>query len=380
LERFIDSLDDDEEDLDEDPDASDSWDGPASIFEPGETAFATTATYVFCPAPHRKQLLRIFVRHFCEHPLLPDRSGNTRSSEKHRYDAVFEMYQFCVQRGLREVWGYMWTAWYCPAKYRLWARSVEPKFIGRWRTTMSVENFWRNLKHETLHHFVHPRLDQLVYLIATEVLPYTEAKLQIFEPDYRLGRAKVLTPWRKAFKKSWKALAKRPLGNGTYKTDLSTWTCSCGQQKYNAFMLCKHLVQAVEPPDPDFFREVVRRRVTPFYSHRLLRPKNGSELDVVDSGSISDGDGVELTSATSTAVSSARGTKRKRAPAAVPARATPHTPDQARGSGSGNNPYMLSSSPVIADEEEDVRIFHISSRVSMPDITNHCARTLLSNS
>ncbi|KAJ7794482.1 hypothetical protein B0H14DRAFT_3496946 [Mycena olivaceomarginata] len=38
--------------------------------------------------------------------------------------------------------------------------------------------------------FLHPGLDQLVYLIATEVLPYTEAKMQIFESDYRPGRAK----------------------------------------------------------------------------------------------------------------------------------------------------------------------------------------------
>ncbi|KAJ7847122.1 hypothetical protein B0H14DRAFT_3867552 [Mycena olivaceomarginata] len=170
LQSYVDSLDDvidDEEDLDEDPDAVDWWDGPAPIFEP----------------------------------------GSTRSSEKIRYDAVWETYQFCFQRGLREVWGYMWTAWYCPTKFRLW-------------------NFWRNLKHETLHHFVHPRLDQLVYLIAVEVLPYTEAKMQIFETDFRPGRAKALTPYCKAFKKCWKMLA----------------------QKYNAFLLCKHLVQAFDPP------------------------------------------------------------------------------------------------------------------------------------
>ncbi|KAJ7181950.1 hypothetical protein C8R46DRAFT_818468, partial [Mycena filopes] len=85
---------------------------------------------------------------------------------KIRYDAVWEMYQFCFQRGLREVWAYMWTPWYCPTKFRLWVRSSEPSFTGRWCTTMSVENFWRNLKHETLHHFVHPRLDQLIHLIA----------------------------------------------------------------------------------------------------------------------------------------------------------------------------------------------------------------------
>ncbi|KAJ7724113.1 hypothetical protein B0H16DRAFT_1223306, partial [Mycena metata] len=125
----------------------------------------------FCPAPHRKQILRIFIRHFCEHPFFPDRTADFRTSKQMRYDAVHEMYWFCHQRGLREVWGYMWAAWYCPAKYRLWARSSQPNFLGRWRTTMSVENFWRNLKHETLHHLLHPRLDQLIYLIITEVVP-----------------------------------------------------------------------------------------------------------------------------------------------------------------------------------------------------------------
>ncbi|KAJ7744136.1 hypothetical protein B0H16DRAFT_1322351, partial [Mycena metata] len=68
LEKFVSSLDDDEEDLEEDPDAVDRWDGPASWFEPGETSFATDKSYIFCPAPHRKQILRIFIRHFCEHP------------------------------------------------------------------------------------------------------------------------------------------------------------------------------------------------------------------------------------------------------------------------------------------------------------------------
>ncbi|KAJ6524774.1 hypothetical protein B0H19DRAFT_1275335 [Mycena capillaripes] len=88
FQSYVDSLDDDEEYPDKDPDAVDRWDGPASRSEPGETVFATTGTYAFCPAPHRKQLLRIFIRHFCEHLLLPDRAGSTRTSDKIRYDAV----------------------------------------------------------------------------------------------------------------------------------------------------------------------------------------------------------------------------------------------------------------------------------------------------
>ncbi|KAJ6525952.1 hypothetical protein B0H19DRAFT_1275831 [Mycena capillaripes] len=296
LQSYVDSLDDDEKDLDGDPDAVDRWDGPGWIFEPGETAFASTATYVFCPAPHRKQLLCIVVCHFCEHPLFPDRTGSTRSSEKIRYDAVWETYQFCFQR----------SGCVPPSQNSSGAGAQQ-----------CLKNFWRNLKHQTLHHFLHPCLNQLVYLIEFEVLLYTEAKMQIFETEFHPGPAKTLTPYRKAFKN----LLEDP-------SDLSTWTFSCGQQRYNAFLLCKHLGQAFDPPHPDFFRKAVRCQVTPFYSHRLLRLKDGSEFNLVASGYVSDG------------------TKRKRV---LPAQVMTSPPR----SGSGLDPFLLSSSPFIADEEED---------------------------
>ncbi|KAJ6458878.1 hypothetical protein C8R47DRAFT_1244886 [Mycena vitilis] len=340
LEAFVDSLDDndEDEDLEEDPDAVDRLDGPASWFEPGETSFATDRSYVFCPAPHRKQILRIFIRHFCEHPFFPDRTGKTRTAKQIRYDAVHEMYWFCHQRGLREVWGYMWSAWYCPAKYRLWARSSQPDFIGRWRTTMAVENFWRNLKHETLHHLVHPRLDQLVYLILTDVVAAFAAKMRIFDEDYRPGRPKPLTPFQKAFKARWKVLAARPLGTRQYKIDLVRWLCWCGSQKYDAYCLCKHLVQAVEPPDPVFFREVIRRRVVPLCRHRLLKPKDGFELEFGEvDGSVSDGDYVAL------AAMAPRGIKRKR-DTDIPQPVKKMAMD--RGTGEEEDPFILSSSPI----------------------------------
>ncbi|KAJ7756442.1 hypothetical protein DFH07DRAFT_742802 [Mycena maculata] len=264
------------------------------------------------------------------------------------------MYKFCEQRGLREVWGYMWGAWYCPAKYKLWARASQPNFVGRWRTTMSVENFWRSLKHGTLHHLLHPRLDQLIYLIATEVLPSFEAKMQIFDPNYRPGRAKVLTPFQRQFKKGWKTLASRTLGSREYQTDISRWTCTCGQQKYNALLLCKHLVQSVHPPDPAFFREVIRRRVIPFYRHPLLKPKNGSTIDPghpTEDGSISDGDAVTPTSTSiptgdgsRSPGSSTRGVKRKRA--TVPSHDNSPAKDGMDGSGGIDDPLIIPSSPV----------------------------------
>ncbi|CAK5266892.1 unnamed protein product [Mycena citricolor] len=288
-EDILDVMDDEDEfidDLGEDLSAVDRLEAAESWLEPGEDAnasvFATTSTYVFCPAAHRRQILHMFIRHGCLHPLLPDRNGNLRDKDDIRHDCVFEAYQFCKQRGLREVWAYLWEAWYCPTKWKLWARSSQPNFIGRWRTTMAVENFWRNLKHRTLHNFLHPRLDQLIYLIVTDVVPRFEASMLKFDPMWRLGRSKELTPWQSAFKADWKKLSTRSLGNNaaqTHVTDLSSWTCSCGQQKYNAFLLCKHLVQAVQPPDGKFFREVYRRRVIPFYWHPSLRAMDGSPID-----------------------------------------------------------------------------------------------------
>jgi hypothetical protein len=46
----------------------DSEDGPDWLFEEGEKTSADPL-YVFCPAPHRKQVLHLFTRHFCRHPI-----------------------------------------------------------------------------------------------------------------------------------------------------------------------------------------------------------------------------------------------------------------------------------------------------------------------
>jgi len=49
--------------------------------------------YTFCPAPHRAQVLRIFTRHYCRHPLFPTRSGTTCTAAAIRELAVREMYE-----------------------------------------------------------------------------------------------------------------------------------------------------------------------------------------------------------------------------------------------------------------------------------------------
>ncbi|KII86095.1 hypothetical protein PLICRDRAFT_115218, partial [Plicaturopsis crispa FD-325 SS-3] len=55
----------------DDEDAVDEEDGPDWLFEDGEHK-VDDPEYVFCPAPHRKHLLHIFTKHFCQHPLFPE--------------------------------------------------------------------------------------------------------------------------------------------------------------------------------------------------------------------------------------------------------------------------------------------------------------------
>jgi len=147
----------------------DSEDGPDWMFEDGEKT-SSNPDYVFCPVPHFKQLLHLFTKHFCQHPLFPERRANYLTADEIRRSAVFEMYEFCHTHGLLEVWGYMWACWYNPKMWKLWARSSSP-YLLRLFTTMGVKNFWRQLKHNYLHNIVRPCLDHLVWILIYKVTP-----------------------------------------------------------------------------------------------------------------------------------------------------------------------------------------------------------------
>jgi hypothetical protein len=283
----------DRDDSDSD-DESDSEDAPDWMFEEGEIR-SGDRDYVFCPAPHRKQILHLFTKHFCQHPIFPERNGTHQSAEEIRVNAVKEMYLFCWQRGLREVWGYLWSSWYSAKAWKLWARSTSV-YISRLRTTMNVENFWRQLKHDFLHHLLHPRLDQLVWILISNVTPEYVRRGEVLEDTHRIGRSKPLTTYQKYFKSSWLALSKATVSDNQYSPDVARWTCKCGQQKYDRHCLCKHLVQAVPPPPVKFWGQVYRRRSTPIYRHPALvpilegQPWVEHEYADPDDGSITDGD------------------------------------------------------------------------------------------
>ncbi|KAH6906210.1 hypothetical protein BKA70DRAFT_1080260, partial [Coprinopsis sp. MPI-PUGE-AT-0042] len=205
------------------------------------------------------------------------------------------MYEYCEARGLREVWAYFWTNWYCPSRWKLWVRSSAP-YLSRLRTTMGVENFWRQLKHDFLHNNPCPRLDHirkqcifsLVWIIINKVTPSYYARLATQSRSYTAGRSKSLTSFQKYFKSNWTALSKAKIRNTAYLVDVDSWTCNCGQQKYNPFHICKHLVQKVGGPLPlRFWQQLRRRRTSPLYIHPAIQPLRQSISHI---GSITDGD------------------------------------------------------------------------------------------
>jgi hypothetical protein len=77
--------------IDADPDTGDG-DDDSEAWE-GET-LPPHPEYIFCPPPHRKPILHLFTKHFCQHPLFPERHSDSLDAEAICRQAVSEMYQF----------------------------------------------------------------------------------------------------------------------------------------------------------------------------------------------------------------------------------------------------------------------------------------------
>jgi hypothetical protein len=159
---------------------------------------------------------------------------------------------------------------------------------------MNVENFWKQLKHGFLHNHLRPRLDQLIWILVTQVTPAYLARAQVLSDGHRLGRSKAPTHFQRQFKSAWLKLANLTLSvdaDKKYITRVDKWTCTCRSQKFHSCHLCKHLVDAVGTPSARFWTEVVRRRTLPLYRHPDLVPRGQEKAAYIETdGSITDGD------------------------------------------------------------------------------------------
>lgn len=267
LRHAVDELAQTEDDENSESDSQDSGHGTRTmdLDQPRRTSRSRSVTYLFCPLAHRLPVMRLFAKHASQHSLLPERHGQSRTAADIRRDAVHEMYQHCVANNLPEVWAYLWNSWYCSERWLLWARSANSASIPCKRTTMVVESLWRNLKRLTLNLFNRPPVDLASFAIITRTLPPYRLTLARLINSQRPGRIQQLTHMQAALKKSWVRLAKVPI-KGSYTTDVHTWTCDCGAQKYHSYLLCKHLVQAVGEIPSSWWPNAIRFHITPFYT------------------------------------------------------------------------------------------------------------------
>ena len=115
-----------------------------------------------------------------------------------------------------------------------------------------------------LYHYNRPCVNLATYALATlGIAPYQVCFNQIVKNPWD-GCAKSLQGEQLPIKCAWLALHSWPI-KGTYDTDVTSWLCSCGAQKYHSYLLCKHLVQKLLLPSPDWWPNVIRRHTPPFY-------------------------------------------------------------------------------------------------------------------
>ncbi|KAF8325321.1 uncharacterized protein EI90DRAFT_3072993 [Cantharellus anzutake] len=264
-----------------DAEESEHDDAPSYQLDVGEKRMMDP-NYVFCPEAHRRQILRLFIHHLCRHPFFPMTSGSFQTKEEIQRASVYQMYTFCRERGLAEVWAYLWNSWY--SCWDLWARSSSGTHLSRVRTTMITENHWKRLKHGYLRFKTRSPLDQTVFIITYSTINSYIYSSNVLEPDYRIGRSRALTSWQRAFKTAWNDLSKKQLSSRDYHTDVLSWTCRCGTQDTHTFHLCKHLVHYSKKPPMAFWEEIHRRRTMPLYRHSHLGNQDHG------TGNTSDGD------------------------------------------------------------------------------------------
>lgn len=242
----------------------------------------------------RDSVLAIVSRHFNSHSLIPDKNGTHRTADVIHSESATEMYRWCKSREYPYLWAYLFTHWYRPGQWELWARSANPNEIPALKTTMIVEAHWRKIKHDYLHRFNRPRIDLVIWILLSRIIPDCINRMDaLIEGNHR----KVSASWRKAFKKQWKDAATKevPIDNiKKYHTDPFRWTCACDAFLESRFLICKHIIschQSIQNP-LTFFQNIRRRTTSPFWQHKqlVLLPQFTSFLESISTDAQSSGD------------------------------------------------------------------------------------------
>ena len=121
---------------------------------------------------------------------------------------------------------------------------------------MLIEALWKNFKQMVLYHYNCPCVDFAMYALVTQgIAPYQLRFNQIVN-NTQDGCAMALRGEQVPIKRAWLALRKCPI-KGSYNPNVKLWLCPCGAQKYHSYLLCKHLIQVLPLPDPDWWATVL---------------------------------------------------------------------------------------------------------------------------
>ena len=218
-------------------------------------------------------VLDILCRHYNSHPLIPDKNGTFRPSAVIYAESAAEMYNWCRARNFSRLWAYLFIQWYRPDQWVLWARAANAIEIPVLKTTMVVESHWRKIKHDHLHRFNCPRVDQVVWIMVSRVVPDMLRRMDALLSG---NTRRAISSWRAPFKKEWTQLEIRevePRNLQSYHTDPVQWTCGCEAFLHSRFLVCKHILFCYQPiSNPiDFFSTVTRGKKFPFWKHEQLK-------------------------------------------------------------------------------------------------------------
>ena len=196
------------------------------------------------------KLQRQITRHYCMHPIF----YNDKMFGELRQTAVQEI-QNLLLPSQKELNNYLMKNWYNENDFMTWGyRSLE-NGIPTTRTTMVVEAHWRVLKTRFLALHNRPRLEYVVHILNTQVIPKYIRDYDLYSQGIKRGE------WWSRFTKDWKSLSSQSVQNH-YDTSLSRWWCTCPAFRVHAFHLCKHLCHLQSCPP---YRNIVRSRTPPFY-------------------------------------------------------------------------------------------------------------------
>ncbi|POG64489.1 hypothetical protein GLOIN_2v1675679 [Rhizophagus irregularis DAOM 181602=DAOM 197198] len=162
----------------------------------------------------------------------------------------------------------------------LWSRAAIEDQICIFRTTMLMESHWKVIKRDFLPKFFRPRIDLLIYIIISRLIPHHQQQYQ----KYLNEREHI--SWKKDFKREWKKLENVKINN-FYLTDTTRWICSCLSFARNRFFICKHLVQQYGRPES--FYDVHRQERYPFIFFNTMETTSESDIVLIENDNIQKG-------------------------------------------------------------------------------------------